>query len=154
MKILKQWRNAFLDNNGAIAIEFAFVAPVLIVLLLGIIQFGYAFFVQINLNNAAREAARELAVGSATVGGASNCASAGAGTAEAVACGFLAGLAGSNFVLSACDPDNPNATLCPGSDDVTMRVTIPRTQIALGDILGFFDAGNMVAQVTMRKEGS
>ena len=143
-----------IDKRGGIAMEFALVLPVLLVVLLGIIQFGYAFFVQTNMNNAAREAARELAVGSATVGGATDCASAAAGTAEAVACENLIGLAASSFTLAACDPDNPNATLCPGADDVTMRVSIPRTQIAMGDILGFFDAGNMVALITMRKEDS
>ena len=142
------------DEGGAIAIEFAFVAPVLLILLLGTIQFGYAFFVQINMNNAAREAARGLAVGSASVGGATSCSNAGTGTAESLACDFLAGLAVSSFILSACDPDHPDNTLCPGDKDVTVKVTIPRSKIALGDILGFFDTGTMEAQVTMRREGS
>ncbi len=83
----------FLDERGVAAMEFALVLPVLSILLLESIQFGFAFFVQNNMTNAAREGARALAVGSVTVGGASSCPAA-SGTAEDVACGFLAELGG------------------------------------------------------------
>ena len=143
----------FLDERGVAAMEFALVLPILGFLLLESIQFGYAFFIQNNMTNAAREAVRASAVGSATIGGATSCPAA-SGTTEGIACGFLAELGGMTFTLAACDPDNPDATLCPGADDVTVRVTIPRSQLALADILGLFDSGTMDAQVTMRKEGS
>ncbi|NYF09241.1 Flp pilus assembly protein TadG [Leifsonia sp. AK011] len=45
---------------GAAAVEFALVLPVLLVLLLGIVEFGTAFNAQILLTNAAREAARSM----------------------------------------------------------------------------------------------
>ncbi len=143
----------FLDERGVAAMEFALVLPVLAVMLLESIQFGYAFFIQNNMTNAAREAVRASAVGSAAIGGATSCPAAG-GTTEGIACGFLAELGGMTFTLATCDPDNPDATLCPGADDVTVRVTIPRSQLALADILGLFDSGTMDVQVTMRKEGS
>ncbi len=141
----------FLDERGVVAIEFALLLSVLSVLLLESANFGFAFFVQNNMTNAAREGSRALAVGSVTVGGATSCPAA-SGTAEDVACGFLAELGGMTFTLAACDPDNPDATLCPETEDVAMKVTIPRTQLALADILGLFNSGTMEVQVKMRKE--
>ena len=49
-------------EKGASAVEFALVLPVLIALLLGIIEFGFAFNNQISLNQAVREGARVDAV--------------------------------------------------------------------------------------------
>ena len=53
------WR----DQRGASAVEFALVAPLLIGLLLGIIQYGSLFLLQTRMNDAARDTARRLAVG-------------------------------------------------------------------------------------------
>lgn len=47
------------DNKGATAIEFAFVAPVLFLLILGIIEFGLLFATQASLEGAASDAARK-----------------------------------------------------------------------------------------------
>ena len=44
----------FLDKRGVAAMEFALVLPVLGFMLLESIQFGYAFFIQNNMANAAR----------------------------------------------------------------------------------------------------
>ena len=45
-------------ENGAAAVELAVVLPVLILILLGIIQFGFILNGQITLTHAAREGAR------------------------------------------------------------------------------------------------
>jgi len=50
------------DQRGAAAVEFAIVLPLLMLLLLGILEFGWMFNQQISLTNAAREAARYYAV--------------------------------------------------------------------------------------------
>lgn len=49
-------------ERGAVAVEFALLAPVLIMILLGIIEFGRAYNVQVTLTNAAREGVRSMAI--------------------------------------------------------------------------------------------
>ena len=49
-------------ERGAAAVEFALVLPVLIVLVLGIVEFGRAFQVQATLAAAAREGVRIMAI--------------------------------------------------------------------------------------------
>lgn len=49
-------------ERGAAAVEFALVAPLLIAILVGIIEFANFFRVQISLTQAAREAARTMAI--------------------------------------------------------------------------------------------
>ena len=50
-------------ERGAVAVEFALVAPVLVMLLLGIMEFGRAYNTQVTLSSAAREGARVMAIG-------------------------------------------------------------------------------------------
>src|SRR3954462_3469677 len=50
------------DERGASAVEFAFIVPLLIVLVLGIAEFGHAFQVQGTLSAAAREGGRAMAL--------------------------------------------------------------------------------------------
>ena len=46
------------SERGAVAVEFALLAPVLIMILLGIMEFGRAYNAQVSLTNAAREGVR------------------------------------------------------------------------------------------------
>ena len=55
-------RDRFQDERGATAVEFAFIVPLLIVLVLGIAEFGRAFQVQGTLSAAAREGVRLMAL--------------------------------------------------------------------------------------------
>lgn len=50
-------------ERGAAAVEFALVLPLLIVLVMGIIDFGRVYSAQQTLTNAAREGARAMALG-------------------------------------------------------------------------------------------
>jgi Flp pilus assembly pilin Flp len=50
-------------EDGAAAVEFALLLPLLVLLLFGIIQFGIAFNARIQATNAAREAARAAVIG-------------------------------------------------------------------------------------------
>jgi Flp pilus assembly protein TadG len=49
-------------ERGATAVEFAFILPLLIVLVLGIAEFGHAFQVSGTLSAAAREGVRVMAL--------------------------------------------------------------------------------------------
>ena len=50
------------DDRGASALEFALVAPVFLVILGAIVNFGFAFAQKLALDNAVRETARAAAV--------------------------------------------------------------------------------------------
>ena len=50
------------DDRGAAMVEFAIVLPVLLLILMGIIEFGRAYNAQVSIQAAAREGARELAL--------------------------------------------------------------------------------------------
>jgi Flp pilus assembly protein TadG len=49
-------------ERGAAAVEFALILPILILLVLGLIEFSRVYNIQISLSNAAREGARTMAV--------------------------------------------------------------------------------------------
>jgi len=55
-------RDRLNDQRGATAVEFAFILPLLIMLVLGIAEFGRAFQVQGTLSAAAREGVRTMAL--------------------------------------------------------------------------------------------
>ena len=50
------------DEDGAVAVEFALIAPILLLLIVAIIEFSYFYNLQISVTQAAREAARTMAV--------------------------------------------------------------------------------------------
>jgi Flp pilus assembly protein TadG len=57
-KLIHNPQSAIRNRQGAVAVEFAVVAPVLLSLLFGMIQYGRAFEMQNQLQVAAREGAR------------------------------------------------------------------------------------------------
>lgn len=50
------------SERGAIAVEFALVLPLLLMIIFAIIELGHAYNVQISVTHASREAARTMAV--------------------------------------------------------------------------------------------
>ncbi len=134
------------DESGANAVEFALVILVLIPFILAILEFGIILFTYNNMEQAAREAARVLAVQEATLL-----------RAEAVANAQL-GFSGLNFTITRCAPDT--AVTCQGVDwplldplkDVSVKIAVPLAEASLIDFFGFFSLGNLTATVTMRKE--
>ena len=52
-------------ENGAVAVEFALVLPIFLMLVFGIVEFGRAYNIQVSLSEAARETARYTAIHSA-----------------------------------------------------------------------------------------
>lgn len=109
-------------RRGAAALEFALVLPLLLVLVLGAIDWGYYFFVEQVVVNAAREGAR---VGTLQ----SNATLADALDNAQVACNFFITQAGLNSSLATCTP-----TTGPGPSIV---VTASYTT---GSLTGFTNA--------------
>lgn len=55
-------RKSRIKERGAVAVEFALVAPLLIALIIGIVEFANVYNVQVSVTQASREAARTVAV--------------------------------------------------------------------------------------------
>ena len=55
-------------RNGVAAVEFAFVAPVFFLLVLGLVEMGRMMMVQLSLTNAAREGCRMAVIGTTISG--------------------------------------------------------------------------------------
>ncbi len=143
--------------SGIASVEFALVLPVLMLFLFGVISASSALYVQNNMESAAREAARRMAVQEAPyTGGNIACAIApaqiaGRDTAEYIACRRLPGWA--DFTIDASEGVCPAPPAPPGQHvDVTVVVSVGGTQAALSDIFGFFAGRTLSAEVIMRKE--
>ncbi len=61
--MMRRPRGGGAHDRGAVAVEFALLLPVLLLILFGIIDFGRALNAQITLTQAAREGARLAALG-------------------------------------------------------------------------------------------
>jgi Flp pilus assembly protein TadG len=53
---------------GAVAVEFALILPIFLMIVFGIVEFGRAYNIQVSLSEAARETARYTAIHSADAG--------------------------------------------------------------------------------------
>ncbi|MDN5795024.1 MAG: pilus assembly protein [Intrasporangium sp.] len=94
-------------ERGAAAVEFALLLPLMFLVIAGIVDFGRAFFTQIELTNAAREGARAAVVSSIS-----------AGDIQARAAASAPGIGG----LSVDTP-----TICPASGGGNATVTARAT---------------------------
>jgi len=123
--------------RGTALVEMALVVGLLMILLLGIMQFAFIFFVHHHMVHAAREATRNLAVRAITFD-----------QTEDVALFHLGGLS-LPFTVTVTEPGLAD----PFDRVVSVEITTPLEQVAFGDLLGLIGTGNLVAKVTMRKEG-
>lgn len=136
MKLRRSWLKDLKrrGESGAAAVEFAIVLPIFLAMLFGIIQFGAVLFLHNNMVNAARETARRMAVAELT-----------AAQADAFAQTYLAGW-NVTFNVFATEP-------APGTinGDVFVQITAPAADAALINFPLPW-SGNLVAEVTMRRE--
>lgn len=124
------------DTGGAALLEFAFVAPVLVLLFAGIIQFGMVLVLRSSMLDTAQDAARRMAVGEFSTQ---------SEVADYVNSNMLTWAAP---VVAATWPDEG-----AGETDVTVSVTVSMGEAVPFDLLGLFEGQTMPAIVTMRKEG-
>jgi Flp pilus assembly protein TadG len=111
-------------QDGAVAVEFALIAPILILILVGVIQFGIVYSQYQVLQGAAREGARCAAVQSA---GFSNCSV--TGEIESAALGY--DLSSTPVVSvegggTACTPDTVGQNVTVAWEQTFELGAIPR----------------------------
>jgi Flp pilus assembly protein TadG len=131
--------NRIRAERGQAAVEFVLVAPLIIVLLLGVLQMGIAFNNYLTVTDAARAAARKAIV--ARVSGLT--------TADITQAAQTAAsdLDGSKLGVSVADTSDPTWTT-PGSD-ITVTVTYPYSINLLGWVVA---SGNLTSTMTDRLE--
>ncbi len=123
-------RSCWRSERGVAAIEFAIVVPFVLLLLAGIIQFGFVLFLQSHVADVARDTARRVAVGEFE-------------QAEAVQYAQDSLLNwGVTYTVAVTLPD----------PDVVVQISLPLSQAALIDLLGVFQSGTLSATVTAREE--
>ena len=126
--------------RGAAAVELAVVLPLLLLLLMGLMEYGWMFLKAQQISNAARQGARTGARADAT---AVQIDQAGADAME------VAGLGGSGYQLTVTPAD-------PGSLNVgellTVEVSVPYSNIGFGVPLAPTPA-SLASMVTMAREG-
>ncbi len=124
------------SEEGVAAVELAFVLPVLLMLMIGIIDLSSLFFLRNNMVTIARDSARALAVGAVTTA-----------EAEKLAEENLVNW-NATFTVTATEPLNPDDT------DVVVTISVPMAEAApiglVFDLTGL--DGTLQTQVTMRQE--
>lgn len=118
------------SERGAVAVEFAILAPLLIMILLGIMEFGRAYNAQISLTNAAREGVRVMAI--------NNSESTAKAAAKNVAGALNPGLKDEKIVFKyqTTPATTPVPTACAANVQVT--VTIDHSLTTMTGIAGPF----------------
>ena len=123
---------------GAAAVEFAIVAPIFILLIIGLIELGRGFMVQQILTNASRVGARRAVTLNAT---------------ESVVTDEVTGYAANVSVSNVTVNVTPNpATAAPGSE-ITVTATVNYNDVSWLAASWFLGGGTLTASSVMRKEG-
>ena len=124
-------RSTIRNESGAAAVELAFVLPVALLLLMGVVQFGALLFLQNTMVNVANDVARRVSVGDLTT-------TAGEFLAEERLSGWSA-----TFTVNVTEPT---------SNDVQVAISVPLADAAIVDFGPLLDVGDLTAEATMRKE--
>jgi Flp pilus assembly protein TadG len=126
------------SEGGAVAVEFAIILPLFLVLVLGIMEFGRAFNIQVSLSEAARESARYAAV---------HCTEAGYDEDEALAAAVSAA---PSVPLNASDVDiqySGDGTCAAGNN---VEVTVTYNTSYLTGLPGFIPGMPADLEITSR----
>jgi Flp pilus assembly protein TadG len=131
------------DRRGTSAVEFAFIAPLFFMLVIGMIEFGRAMMVQQILTNAARQGARIATLDSTN--GSSNPAPTSIVTSEV------------NDVLAAANISGATTTISPAlpataGTDISVTVTVPYMSVTWVPSPWFLSGATLAANCVMRRE--
>lgn len=126
-----------LGDDGAAAVEFALVLPILVLFLFAIVQFGLLFSVYNTMVHAAREGARGMALQQMT-----------AAQGETLTRDRLSAYTALPFAVTTRTPDPTD----PADLDVSVQVSVPLREAMLVDVLGLADGREVSTQIVMRRE--
>jgi Flp pilus assembly protein TadG len=118
------------NESGATLVEFTVIMPLFFLILFGIIEYGTIFFLQYNMLNAARTAARTISVQGSTPAAAAQ-----------TACNCLPG-SGQTYTITSSNS-------CPAS---SVNISTPSATASVFNYLGMFTGNTLQAQVTMHIE--
>ena len=128
-------RGNIASERGQAAVEFALIAPVLIVLVLGVIQIGIAFNHYITITDAARAGARTAIVARFT--------GINSGDIQTAVQNAASSLDQSLLKVSATDPTDPTWT--QAGTNVVVKVTYPYEVNLLGLVVA---SGDLTSTMT------
>lgn len=133
---MRKLRKLNTRRQGAATVEFALIAPLLFLLIFGIIEFGQVFYVQLVLTNASREGCREACLDGSSLQ-----------TSQHATRDYLSAFDLDNATIDI-DPDPAEAGF---RDTVTVTVSYPFAEACwLGQ--PFFVKGELTATSTMRTD--
>jgi Flp pilus assembly protein TadG len=119
-------------------VEFAAIAPVFFLMVLGMIEFGRAMMVQALMTNAAQQGARAGALDGAVASDVTNAVN------NYLTAGGISG------ATTTCSPNPPSSAL-PGHD-VTATVTIPYTSVSWLPAPRFLQTTTLRATALVQRE--
>jgi Flp pilus assembly protein TadG len=127
-------------RRGAAAVEFAVVAPVFLLLVFGIVEFGRMLMVHQVLTNAAREGARRAVLRGTTSADVVNTVR-----------NYLAGTSiNAQAATVALSPESPSSS--SAGDPMTVAVSIPFAEVSWLPTPAFLGDKKLSASSTMRRE--
>jgi Flp pilus assembly protein TadG len=130
-------------RRGTAAVEFAVILPFVMVLFLGIIEFGRVLMVQQILTNAAREGCRNAVLPGGTINNAKSVVSTYLGNANIT----LSDLANQVSV-------NPDPATSSQGTSITVTVTVPFSSVSWLPSPIFMTGKSLSATVVMRMESN
>jgi hypothetical protein len=166
-RVLSNRKRLIRREHGAVALEFAIVLPVLMLLVFGIIDFGHAWYMKHLISDAGREGARYATRFTTDSSGnrilpislspsisnyilnsaAENGESSGWGLKD-----LLPSDANPTITLSGLGATETNPSVLAG-EDLTVSVTATKTWFVLGKIIpGFGNSKNISVATTMKCE--
>ena len=137
-KVYKLCRS-FRKQRGAAAVEFAVVAPVFVLLLFGMIEYGRMVMVQQMLTNATREGARRAVLDGST-----------AAQVRTTVKDYLT--SGSISVNDGEITVNPDPSAASSGDPVTVSLQIPFSRVSWLPSPFYLGSTNLSAASVMRRE--
>jgi Flp pilus assembly protein TadG len=126
-------------RRGVAAVEFALVAPVLLLFVLGIIEFGRLMMVEEVLTNAAREGCRRAVMANATEN-----------DVRTVVNNYLSnsGISGGSMAPI------PGLATAKAGDPITVTVSVPFDNVSWLPVARWLQGKTLSASVVMRKESN